>query len=107
MDAMQKLVASHPGVTPLSLQWMKRQRNSAGDVEEHFGFVDGTSNPELSESKAGERFSNRVNLGEILCGYPNLSDNSGGTGRAGLHPVTSPRRQLFGAAQASAGCRGA
>ncbi len=78
MDAMQKLVASHPGVTPLSLQWMKRQRNSAGDVEEHFGFVDGTSNPELSESKAGKRFSNRVNLGEIVCGYPNLSDNSGG-----------------------------
>ena len=78
MAAMQKLVASHPGVTPLSLQWMKRQRNSAGDVEEHFGFIDGTSNPELSKSKAGKRYSNHVNLGEILCGYPNLADKTGG-----------------------------
>ena len=66
-----------PGVTPLSLQWMRRQRNSAGDVEEHFGFIDGTSNPELSKSKAGRRYSNHVNLGEILCGYPNLADKVG------------------------------
>jgi Dyp-type peroxidase family len=78
MSAMQKLVASHPGVKPLSLQWMKRLRNSAGDVEEHFGFIDGTSNPVLKKSDAGERYSNHVHLGEVLCGYPNLSDNSGG-----------------------------
>ncbi len=78
MEAMQKLVASHPGVKPLSLQWMKRQRNSAGDIEEHFGFIDGTSNPELSKSKAGKRYSNHVNLGEILCGHPNLADKTGG-----------------------------
>jgi Dyp-type peroxidase family len=74
---MKRLVASDPGVTPLSLQWMKRQRNSAGDVEEHFGFIDGTSNPELNKSKAGKRYSNHVNLGEILCGYPNLADKIG------------------------------
>jgi Dyp-type peroxidase family len=78
MGAMQKMVASHPGVKPLSLQWMRRLRNPAGDVEEHFGFVDGTSNPVLKKSDAGERYSNHVHLGEILCGYPNLSDNTGG-----------------------------
>jgi deferrochelatase/peroxidase EfeB len=78
MEAMKKLVACHSGVKPLSLQWMKRQRNSAGDVEEHFGFIDGTSNPELSKTKAGKRYSNQVNLGEILCGYPNLADKTGG-----------------------------
>lgn len=78
MAAMKKLVASDPGVTPLSLQWMKRQRNSTGDVEEHFGFIDGTSDPQLSKSKAGKRYSNQVNLGEILCGYSNLADKTGG-----------------------------
>ena len=52
MAAMKSLVASHPGVKPLSLQWMQRQRNSDGDVEEHFGFVDGTSNPVLSKSQS-------------------------------------------------------
>jgi Dyp-type peroxidase family len=77
MAEMKRLVASDPGVTPLSLQWMKRQRNSAGDVEEHFGFIDGTSNPQLNKSKAGKRYSNHVNLGEILCGYPNLADKIG------------------------------
>jgi len=77
MAAMKKLVAIDPGVTPLSLQWMKRQRNSARDVEEHFGFIDGTSDPQLSKSKAGRRYSNHVNLGEILCGYPNLADKVG------------------------------
>jgi Dyp-type peroxidase family len=77
MAAMEELVASHPGVTPLSLQWMKRQRNSADEVEEHFGFIDGTSSPELNKSKAGKRYSNQVNLGEILCGYPNLADKIG------------------------------
>ena len=78
MAAMQKLVASHAGVAPLSLQWMKRQRNSAGDVEEHFGFVDGTSNPVLNQRDAGKRFPNQIHLGEILCGHPNLSDKTAG-----------------------------
>ena len=78
MAEMQKLVANSPGVKPLSLQWMQRLRNEKGDVKEHFGFLDGTSNPVLKKSEAGERYSNHVNLGEILCGYPNLADNSGG-----------------------------
>jgi Dyp-type peroxidase family len=77
MAAMRKLVADSPGVKPLSLQWMQRQRNAAGDIREHFGFLDGTSNPVLKKSEAGARYSNHVNLGEILCGYPNLADNSG------------------------------
>ena len=48
-----------------------------GCVKEHFGFLDGASNPVLKKSEAGARYSNQVNLGEILCGYPNMADKSG------------------------------
>ncbi len=82
MAALQKLIAGSKGVKPLSLQWMQRQRNKAGDVKEHFGFLDGTSNPVLKKSAAGARYSNQVNLGEILCGYPNMADKSGGHAEA-------------------------
>ncbi len=74
MAAMQKLVDAHYGVTPLSLQWMQRYRNEKTDkFEEHFGFGDAGSDPVLTEEQAGTRFTNQVHLGELLCGYPNLS----------------------------------
>ena len=50
--------------------------------KEHFGFLDGASNPVLKKSEAGARYSNQVNLGEILCGYPNMADKSGGHAEA-------------------------
>ena len=78
MAAMKTLVDGNPGVKPLSLQWMRRQRSATGEAMEHFGFLDGVSNPVLKKSEAGARFSNQVHLGEILCGYPNLADKSGG-----------------------------
>jgi deferrochelatase/peroxidase EfeB len=74
MAAMEKLVAAHCDVKPLSLQWTQRQRNAAGEFEEHFGFIDSNSDPVLSKSKAGVLFPNQIHLGEILCGYPNLAD---------------------------------
>jgi len=74
MAVMERLVGVHPDIKPLSLQWMQRQRNSTGEFEEHFGFVDSNSDPVLSRSKAGNRFSNQIHLGELLCGYPNLAD---------------------------------
>jgi Dyp-type peroxidase family len=77
MAAMQKLVAANPGVKPLSLQWLQRPRNAADEVVDHFGFVDGISNPVFKKSEAGQRFSNHIHLGEILCGYPNLADKEG------------------------------
>lgn len=76
MAAMEALVAVHPDVKPLSLQWMQRQRNAKREFEEHFGFVDSNSDPVLSRSKAGDRFSNQIHLGELLCGYPNLADEA-------------------------------
>ena len=77
-----KKVADGKGVKPLSLQWMQRQRNKDRDVIEHFGFLDGTSNPVLRKDQAGRRYSNHVNLGEILCGHPNMADKSGGHAKA-------------------------
>jgi Dyp-type peroxidase family len=75
MDAMQCLVATHDGMKPLSLQWMQRRKNGNGKFEEHFGFVDGGSDPVLNRSEAGDRFpENHVHLGEILCGHPNRAD---------------------------------
>ena len=50
--------------------------NRQGEVKEHFGFLDGTSNPVLKKSQAGVRYPNHVNLGEVLCGYPNLADKT-------------------------------
>src|SRR5262249_42945664 len=32
--------------------------------------------PVLSKSQAGNIFPNQIHLGELLCGYPNLSDNT-------------------------------
>jgi Dyp-type peroxidase family len=75
MAAMRKLVTDNPGVKPLSLQWMQRLR-TGGNVKEHFGFLDGTSNPVFKKEQAGVRYPNHVNLGEVLCGYPNLADKT-------------------------------
>ena len=81
---------------------------TTGKVKEHFGFLDGTSNPVLNKSDAGRRYSNQVHLGEILCGYPNMADKSGGHAEAPkLIRDPAARRQLPGGAQAAAGCRGA
>ncbi|MDA9496322.1 hypothetical protein XI05_02010 [Bradyrhizobium sp. CCBAU 11357] len=77
MAEMNRLVEVDPGVRPLSIQWMQRQRvGSSENMKDHFGFADGSSNPVLDASEAGEVYSNRVHLGEILCGYPNLADET-------------------------------
>jgi Dyp-type peroxidase family len=73
---MDRLVDVDPGVRPLSIQWMQRQRDPSGATQDHFGFADGSSNPVLRQSQAGTRFSNQVHLGEVLCGYPNLADKT-------------------------------
>ena len=77
MAEMSRLVEVDPGVRPLSIQWMQRQRDgSSENMKDHFGFADGSSNPVLNESQAGKSYSNQVHLGEILCGYPNLADET-------------------------------
>jgi Dyp-type peroxidase family len=77
LTEMNCLVEVDPGVRPLSIQWMQRQRDtSSRKMQDHFGFADGSSNPVLRESEAGTHYSNQVHLGEILCGYPNLADET-------------------------------
>ncbi|WP_128961062.1 hypothetical protein [Bradyrhizobium guangzhouense] len=80
---MKRLVDVDPGIRPLSIQWMQRQRDASGDVQDHFGFKDGTSNPVLNKRDAGLRYSNQVHLGEILCGYPNVADKTAPYGDTG------------------------
>lgn len=82
MAEMSRLVEVDPGVRPLSIQWMQRQRDGS-NMKDHFGFADGSSNPVLDESQAGKSYSNQVHLGEILCGYPNLADETAPLGDAG------------------------
>ena len=84
MTEMSRLVEVDPGIRPLSIQWMRRQRDgSSQNMKDHFGFADGNSNPVLSESQAGKSYSNQVHLGEILCGYPNLADETAPLGDTG------------------------
>jgi Dyp-type peroxidase family len=72
---MQRLVRAHSGVVPLSIQWMSRL-DRFGAAVEHFGFADGKSNPVLKKSDAGRYYDeNQVQLGEVLCGYPNRVDH--------------------------------
>ncbi|WBL82414.1 Dyp-type peroxidase [Bradyrhizobium xenonodulans] len=76
MAEMNRLVEVDAGVRPLSIQWMQRQRDKFDNMQDHFGFADGSSNPVLNAHQAGKSYSNQVHLGEILCGYPNLADET-------------------------------
>lgn len=75
--ALGGLLAGVPGLVPLSLQWMQRlQRDVAGHPRsvEHFGFIDGDSQPSFSGGQAGLNYDNRAMLGEVLLGHPNHAD---------------------------------
>ena len=91
MAVLEHLVAAHDGVQALSLQWMERRRNGGGTTVEHFGFLDGLSEPVFSKAEAGEIFfPNHVHVGEVLNGYANAADHApakgeDGTVRALLH----------------------
>jgi len=76
MTEMQRLVGADPGVKALSLQWMQRQRDPSRKIHDHFGFLEGNSDPVFRKSEVGRRYPNQVHLGEILCGYPNLADSA-------------------------------
>ena len=73
--ALQGLVQKHADIEPLSLQWMERL---VGDdpttTVEHFGFLDGRSQPKLVKAEGGRFFRNQVHLGEVLIGHPNAAD---------------------------------
>ena len=60
----------------LSVQPMCRYLNPRGQVWEHFGFVDGLSQPSIDPPKPGATYPNQVQLGELLLGYANEADEA-------------------------------
>lgn len=74
MVELKRLVDSNEGAVPLSLQWMRRYLDKSSNTIEHFGFIDGMSQPVLSKQAAGRVFKNQVHVGEVLHGYANAAD---------------------------------
>jgi Dyp-type peroxidase family len=63
------------GVQLLSVQAMRRASDPGKPVSEHFGFVDGLSDPQIGRTPAAyARYDNRVPLGELLLGHANQVD---------------------------------
>ncbi|MDE2275564.1 MAG: Dyp-type peroxidase, partial [Burkholderiales bacterium] len=73
------------GVAVLAVQTLHRYHRAAPtdpapgpapalQVEEHFGFADGNSDPVLDPAEAGRVYPNRIQLGELLVGAANEAD---------------------------------
>ncbi len=75
---MLGLFAKCPHARPLSVQWMQRlgTPNSKGETREHFGYLDGQSQPELAPRADTIFYPNQVHLGETLLGYDNAADRA-------------------------------
>ena len=74
---LKNLVDPITGVVPLSLQWLTRLHSNGGTgngILDHFGFLDGGSDPVLTKAQAGAIYPNHVHAGEALVGYPNAGD---------------------------------
>lgn len=72
---VDKLLAGLSGVRLLSVEPMRQYRNAQGQALEHFGFVDGLSQPSIDPPKSGiTTYPNQVQLGELLLGYANAAD---------------------------------
>ncbi len=69
----QRLLAidAMAGVQLLSVEVMARQRDAQGRARDHFGFVDGISQPVAGGAGGGAHWDDRVNAGECVLGYPN------------------------------------
>ena len=71
-ETVAQLVATHPGVQVLSVQIMRRHSQEPGsEARDHFGFVDGISQPELGDPGSAPTWNNRIATGELLLGHPN------------------------------------
>jgi Dyp-type peroxidase family len=75
---VQTLLGAHPGVDLLSVQPMLRNKRPDNTTREHFGFVDGLSQPELDPARnSGKIYDrNQVHLGEVLWGYANEAEEA-------------------------------
>ncbi len=72
VKAFETMMASTPA-TLLSVEPMIRHYRKA-KVEEHFGFLDGGSQPRLDAPLPGARYPNQIHVGEVLLGYENEAD---------------------------------
>lgn len=67
------------GVRILSVQAMRRAFKPGETAREHFGFVDGLSNPHVPldpkpTAQPATKYNNNVPLGEVLLGHPTQAD---------------------------------
>ena len=69
------LLDALPGVVPLALQWLARVDDS-GQIIDHFGFIDGQSQPVYDSASAGSVYANQVAPGEVLVGHDNAADHA-------------------------------
>lgn len=71
------LVAGLSGVRLLSVQAMKRNIvASLGLPRDHFGFVDGISQPKPSQGPGGPQWSNEIGWGDLLLGHARSGGDS-------------------------------
>lgn len=70
-----------PGARLLAGEAMSRRYESFPEqkgeqVREHFGFIDGMSDPVISAELGGDVYDNRIHLGEALLGHANQADSN-------------------------------
>ncbi|MET0518681.1 MAG: Dyp-type peroxidase, partial [Burkholderiaceae bacterium] len=71
-EARQQAIArleQDSGLQLLSVQPLRRNSNAQGGTQEHFGFLDGISQPAVGAAP-GRDWSDAVPRGELLLGYP-------------------------------------
>ncbi|MEO8059300.1 MAG: Dyp-type peroxidase [Burkholderiales bacterium] len=73
--AVEALQADSTGLTVLAVQPTRSYRDAEGRTREHFGFVDGISQPKAVEKGEPAPRGDEVSLGELLLGYRNDRDS--------------------------------
>lgn len=63
--------AAREGVQVLSIQPLRHHRDKHQRVVDHFGFVDGISQPVVGGKPSKSKWDDRVSRGELLVGYEN------------------------------------
>ena len=63
-----------PGVRLLAVQAMRKHTLGDGRAIEHFGFVDGFSDPVFNKAEGGAVYSNQLPVGEFLWGRDTAAD---------------------------------
>ncbi len=59
----------------LAVQWLHRQKNTAGDTIDHFSWRDAQTDPVFDLAKSSPRAFDHIHVGEALCGHANAVDH--------------------------------